>query len=170
MSPGVIGIIADTLKVSLSSKEDNTNATTPNQTPTSPISQSATVSSNSDISPLNNPELQDNSPKNTQLAPGLGNPPLPSITQAMPETASFVETNHVPQKIRQFVDEKPNERYIFDGDDRQTKLCRSEEDGRKCLNLAASTKDVLSQMQKLDFYCALGQDIGRSEIECRKIL
>ncbi|KAK9484206.1 hypothetical protein V1527DRAFT_470690 [Lipomyces starkeyi] len=170
MSPGVIGNITDTLKVSSSSKEDNTNATAPNHTRTSPPSQSAPVSSKSDINPLNDPGFLDNSPKNTQLAPGLGDPPLPSITYAVPETSTFVETNHVPQKIRQFVDEKPDERYIFDGDDRQTKLCRFEDDGRKCLNLAAPTKDVLSQMQKLDFYCALGQDIGRSEFECRKIL
>ncbi|KAK9376041.1 uncharacterized protein V1513DRAFT_440496 [Lipomyces chichibuensis] len=166
MSPGVVGNITNPLKVSSSSMEDNTIATAPNHMPTSPPSQSTTVSSKSDINPLYGPEFLDNSPKNTQLTPGLNNPPLSSV----PETATFVESNHVPQKIKQFVDEKPGERYIFDGDDRQTKLCRFEEDGRKCLNLAAPTKDVLSQMQKLDFYCALGQDIRRSEIECRKIL
>ncbi|KAJ8099335.1 hypothetical protein POJ06DRAFT_256694 [Lipomyces tetrasporus] len=173
MIPWVIGNVTGMLSGSPSSKKDNTSRTATSTAATSPPPPPPTagspVSDSRDINPLNDTAHLDNSPTTTQLPPGLADPPLPSITKPAPESATSVDTNDVPQKIRQFVDERPNERYIFDGDDHHTKLCRFEEGGRKCLNLAAPTKDVLVQMQKMDFYCALGQDVGRSEIECSKM-
>ncbi|KAK9238209.1 hypothetical protein V1525DRAFT_121760 [Lipomyces kononenkoae] len=172
MSPGTIGNIIGMAKESLSNEGD-TNATVAGGRTTT----SGTVNSGSDLVRANDPSvggvLDNNSPINTQTMPGLGESPSVSNAAAavvVRESATFVESDHVPHSLKQFVDEKPNERYIFDGDDHQTKLCRFEENGKKCLNLAAPTKDVLSQMQKLDFYCALGPDVGRSEFECRKIL
>ncbi|KAK9325936.1 hypothetical protein V1517DRAFT_313055 [Lipomyces orientalis] len=170
MIPWVIGNVTGMLSGSPSSKKDNTSrpaATSPPRPP--PPTTGSSVSNGRDINPPKDPVHLDNSPTTTQLPPGLDEAPLPSITKPVPESATSVDTNDVPQKIRQFVDERPNERYIFDGDDHHTKLCRFEEGGRKCLNLAAPTKDVLVQMQKMDFYCALGQDVGRSEIECSKM-
>ncbi|KAK9369591.1 hypothetical protein V1509DRAFT_619930 [Lipomyces kononenkoae] len=169
MSPVTIGNIMGMPKESLS-KDNDGNVSARGRTSTS---QSATVNSGRrDVIPPSDPVVLDNSPTNAQTAPGLGDPAaLPGIAEhAVPESATNVGPDHVPQKLKQFVDERPNERYILDGDDQQTKICRFEQNGKKCLNLAASPKDVLSQMQKLDFYCALGQDVGRSEFECRKIL
>ncbi|KAK9471814.1 uncharacterized protein V1510DRAFT_419079 [Dipodascopsis tothii] len=74
------------------------------------------------------------------------------------------------ERLRGFVDERPEHKYFFNGDGDRSFLCRpNEQGGRSCVNLMLPTTQLLAEMQKLDYFCALGQNPNSSDIECHRI-
>ncbi|KAK9479941.1 hypothetical protein V1514DRAFT_326947 [Lipomyces japonicus] len=73
-------------------------------------------------------------------------------------------------QINGFVKQEPNATYFFTGQARQTKLCRRIKNNQKCLDLTIPTAKILEQMQKMDFFCALSQDVENQQIECQRII
>ncbi|KAK9464110.1 uncharacterized protein V1516DRAFT_102093 [Lipomyces oligophaga] len=72
--------------------------------------------------------------------------------------------------LQKFIDESPTASYSFNGTNEQSKICRSDRGGRQtCLVLGMSTKELLDRMQKLEFICTLGLDVGNTDLECTKI-
>ncbi|KAK9380427.1 uncharacterized protein V2V93DRAFT_380652 [Kockiozyma suomiensis] len=71
--------------------------------------------------------------------------------------------------LKSFVSSEPTIDYTFDGSDESTRLCKKKSDGADCITLGIPTADVLAEMQKLDFYCALAQNVTSTEITCKKI-
>ncbi|KAK9465602.1 hypothetical protein V1512DRAFT_265454 [Lipomyces arxii] len=87
----------------------------------------------------------------------------------LPEQVTPVTTNQVTE-LSSFVRSSPSLTYTFTTTaECSTKLCRSEQGKKTCLNLNLPAADLLTQMQKLDFYCALADNMATNEIECRKI-
>ncbi|KAK7205911.1 hypothetical protein BZA70DRAFT_147529 [Myxozyma melibiosi] len=73
------------------------------------------------------------------------------------------------EAMRSFVHTDPAVDYVFDGSDESTKLCKRRSDRLDCITLGLPTAEVLAQMQKFDFYCALAQNVNSTEITCKKI-
>ncbi|ABN66402.2 predicted protein [Scheffersomyces stipitis CBS 6054] len=74
--------------------------------------------------------------------------------------------------ITSFVNRKPENLYIIDGEKNVTKsiICTSDSDGGKtCLKLQISSIELFKTMQKLEYFCSLPDDISATYFECRKI-
>lgn len=84
-------------------------------------------------------------------------------------TQSVEESN---KAVTEFVDQRPNNMFIIDGekDIKQSIICTSNGTGGKtCLKLQYNSIQLFKQMQKLEYFCSLPEDIDATYFECRKI-
>lgn len=89
-------------------------------------------------------------------------------------------------KLTAFVKEDPQNTYFIDGEREvaRSSVCRNTQQGRTCLQLLISSKVMFQQMQKMvsmeisetarsiltqNFYCALTDEIGRTDMECKYV-
>ncbi|KAG5355578.1 hypothetical protein CJU90_6673 [Yarrowia sp. C11] len=74
-------------------------------------------------------------------------------------------------KLTAFVKEDPQNTYYIDGEREvaRSSVCRNTQQGRTCLQLLISSKVMFQQMQKMNFYCALTDEIGRTDMECKYV-
>lgn len=84
--------------------------------------------------------------------------------------------NQTPEEankaVDEFVDKRPNNMFIIDGekDVKQSIICTNDESGGKtCLKLQYNSIELFKQMQKLEYFCSLPEDIDATYFECRKI-
>lgn len=83
-----------------------------------------------------------------------------------------VNPNEVNKTVKEFVEKKPNNMFIIDGekDVKQSIICTSNETGGKtCIKLQYNTIQLFKQMQHLEYFCSLPDDIDATYFECRKI-
>lgn len=84
-------------------------------------------------------------------------------------TESTEETN---KSVDEFVLKRPNNVFIIDGEkySPESIICTTNEQGGKtCLKLKYNSIQLFKQMQKLEYFCSLPDDIDATYFECRKI-
>lgn len=82
---------------------------------------------------------------------------------------SLKETN---KSVADFVLQKPRNLFIIDGEKYadESIICTNNENGGKtCLKLRYNSIELFKQMQKLEYFCSLPNDINATYFECRKI-
>lgn len=82
---------------------------------------------------------------------------------------SLKETN---KSVTEFVLQRPRNLFIIDGEKYadQSIICTNNENGGKtCLKLRYNSIELFKQMQKLEYFCSLPNDINATYFECRKI-
>lgn len=119
-------------------------------------------------------------PQETTILPGdqihqKSHQPL----QIVPELVQTIETLNEPvtlhqhnQDIEGFVNERPANTFIIDGDKdgSQSIICTDNGNGGKtCLKLGLSSIQLFKKMQSLEYFCSLPDDINATYFECRKI-
>lgn len=106
-------------------------------------------------------------PEGSDIAHTLGQiSEKPEITLV---PASAAETDEL---VERFVAQRPNNIYIIDGEKtaNESIICTSNEQGDKtCLHLFYNSMSLFKQMQKLEYFCSLPNDIDATYFECRKI-
>lgn len=76
------------------------------------------------------------------------------------------------EQVTKFVNNRPNNMFVIDGerDAQQSIICTNNETGGKnCLKLQYNSIQLFKQMQKLEYFCSLPEDINATYFECRKI-
>lgn len=76
------------------------------------------------------------------------------------------------QSVSDFVGNRPKNLYIIDGEKEieESIICTNNEQGGKtCLKLRYNSVELFKQMQRLDYFCSLPDDINATYFECRKI-
>lgn len=76
------------------------------------------------------------------------------------------------ESVSNFVAARPNNMFIIDGEkySEESIICTTDERGDKtCLRLMFSSLELFRQMQKLEYFCSLPNDIDATYFECRKI-
>lgn len=74
--------------------------------------------------------------------------------------------------VGEFVAERPANMFIIDGEKYKDEsiICTNNETGGKtCLKLRYNSIELFKQMQKLEYFCSLPDDINATYFECRKI-
>lgn len=74
--------------------------------------------------------------------------------------------------VASFVAARPKNMFIIDGEKQieESIICTSDERGNKtCLRLLFGLVELFKQMQKLEYFCSLPNDIDATYFECRKI-
>ncbi|CAK7902833.1 hypothetical protein CAAN1_16S02388 [[Candida] anglica] len=80
--------------------------------------------------------------------------------------------DEINRSVNEFVRERPSNLYVIDGDREQQEsiICTSNASGGKtCLKLGYNSIELFKQMQKLEYFCSLPDDINATYFECRKI-
>ncbi|KAG5358397.1 hypothetical protein CJU89_4956 [Yarrowia sp. B02] len=95
----------------------------------------------------------------------------PSTTAPVPEGETNTQEKTELGKLTAFVKEDPQNTYYIDGEREvaRSSVCRNTQQGRTCLQLLISSKVMFAQMQKMNFYCALTDEIGRTDMECKYV-
>ncbi|CCE78794.1 Piso0_000823 [Millerozyma farinosa CBS 7064] len=76
------------------------------------------------------------------------------------------------RKVTEFVNERPKNIFTIDGekDVDESIICTSNENGGKtCLKMKMNSIELFKQMQTLDYFCALPDNMRATYFECRKI-
>lgn len=76
------------------------------------------------------------------------------------------------QLVTNFVLQRPKNMFVIDGEKHANEsiICTSDERGNKtCLHLRYNLIELFKQMQKLEYFCSLPNDIDATYFECRKI-
>ena len=74
--------------------------------------------------------------------------------------------------VTDFVSKKKGNMFIIDGEkySKESIICTNDEQGNKtCLKLKYNLVELFKQMQKLEYFCSLPNDINATYFECRKI-
>lgn len=74
--------------------------------------------------------------------------------------------------VAAFVELRPLKTFIIDGEKyaNESIICTSDERGNKtCLKLKYNLIELFKQMQRLEYFCSLPNDIDATYFECRKI-
>lgn len=74
--------------------------------------------------------------------------------------------------VRNFVESHPKNMFIIDGEKyaNESIICTNDLRGEKtCLKLGYNLIQLFKQMQKLEYFCSLPNDIDATYFECRKI-
>ncbi|QBM90509.1 hypothetical protein METSCH_F00900 [Metschnikowia aff. pulcherrima] len=74
--------------------------------------------------------------------------------------------------VTDFVSKKEGNMFIIDGEkySKESIICTNDEQGNKtCLKLKYNLVELFKQMQKLEYFCSLPNDINATYFECRKI-
>lgn len=74
--------------------------------------------------------------------------------------------------VTKFVESHPKRMFIIDGEKyaNESIICTNDERGEKtCLRLGYNSIQLFKQMQKLEYFCSLPNDIDATYFECRKI-
>lgn len=99
----------------------------------------------------------------------------------VPELAQTIETLNEPvtlrlpsdnQSIDDFVNERPANTFIIDGDKdgNESIICTDNGTGGKtCLKLGITSIELFKRMQGLEYFCSLPDDVSATYFECRKI-
>jgi len=77
------------------------------------------------------------------------------------------------EKLKKFLGESPQAEYSFDTsqpDKLEAEICRLKGQERNCMQLKISSKQMLNQMQKLDYFCSLPHNPGKTELVCKKVI
>lgn len=85
------------------------------------------------------------------------------------QTDSAEQTN---KAVGDFVHQRPKNVFIIDGEkySAESIICTNNEQGGKtCLKLKYNSIQLFKQMQKLDYFCSLPDDIDATYFECRQI-
>lgn len=80
--------------------------------------------------------------------------------------------NEMNDSVSKFVSMKPNNLFVIDGEkDVDTSIICTEDinGGKTCLKLQYNSIQLFKQMQKLEYFCSLPDDINATYFECRKI-
>lgn len=80
--------------------------------------------------------------------------------------------NETNESVSQFVGQRPKNMYIIDGEKyaNESIICTSDEKGKTCLKLKYNLIELFKQMQRLEYFCSLPNDIDATYFECRKIM
>lgn len=81
-----------------------------------------------------------------------------------------IEANN--DSVAEFVNARPKNLFVIDGEKEidESIICTSNEQGGKtCLKLKYNSVQLFKQMQKLEYFCSLPDDINATYFECRKI-
>lgn len=92
---------------------------------------------------------------------------LPQVRVLSAESLS--ETN---KSVTQFVSQAPENMFIIDGEKYadESIICTNDAQGNKtCLKLKYNLIELFKQMQRLDYFCSLPNNIDATYFECRKI-
>mmetsp|Transcript_2695 Transcript_2695/g.3173 ORF Transcript_2695/g.3173 Transcript_2695/m.3173 type:complete len:155 (-) Transcript_2695:660-1124(-) len=84
--------------------------------------------------------------------------------------ANTVNANN--ESVTEFVNARPKNLFVIDGEKEieESIICTSNEQGGKtCLKLKYNSVQLFKQMQKLEYFCSLPDDINATYFECRKI-
>ncbi|QFZ25709.1 hypothetical protein EJF18_10814 [Clavispora lusitaniae] len=82
---------------------------------------------------------------------------------------SYNETN---KSVASFVSQRPENLFIIDGEKYadESIICTSDEQGNKtCLKLRYNSIELFKQMQRLEYFCSLPNNMDATYFECRKI-
>ncbi|EGV62653.1 hypothetical protein PSN45_000462 [Yamadazyma tenuis] len=74
--------------------------------------------------------------------------------------------------VTEFVNKRPDNMFVIDGERemKQSIICTNNENGGKtCLKLQYNSVQLFKQMQTLEYFCSLPDDIDATYFECRKI-
>lgn len=74
--------------------------------------------------------------------------------------------------VDDFVNERPANMFIIDGEkykDESIICTNNEAGGKTCLKLRYNSIELFKQMQRLEYFCSLPDDINATYFECRKI-
>lgn len=74
--------------------------------------------------------------------------------------------------VTDFVEKSPKNLFIIDGEKyaNESIICTNDARGQKtCLKLKYNLIELFKQMQRLDYFCSLPNDINATYFECRKI-
>lgn len=99
---------------------------------------------------------------------------LAQISDNKPKV-EYVNTQSEEEKknqVAKFVTARPKNMFIIDGEkySEESIICTSDERGNKtCLRLMFDSIQLFKQMQKLEYFCSLPNDIDATYFECRKI-
>lgn len=79
------------------------------------------------------------------------------------------ETN---DSVSEFVTLRPKSMFIIDGEKygNESIICTSDALGKTCLKLKYNLIELFKQMQRLEYFCLLPNDIDATYFECRKIM
>lgn len=99
---------------------------------------------------------------------------LAQISDNKPKVAYVTTKSEAEKKelVAQFVNARPKNMFIIDGEkySEESIICTSDERGNKtCLRLMFGLIELFRQMQKLEYFCLLPNDIDATYFECRKI-
>lgn len=92
---------------------------------------------------------------------------LPQVRVLSAESLS--ETN---KSVTQFVAQTPENMFIIDGEkySDESIICTNDARGNKtCLKLKYNLIELFKQMQRLDYFCSLPNNMDATYFECRKI-
>lgn len=76
------------------------------------------------------------------------------------------------ESVSEFVHARPKNLFVIDGEKEieESIICTNNEQGGKtCLKLRYNSVQLFKQMQKLEYFCSLPDDINATYFECRKI-
>ena len=76
------------------------------------------------------------------------------------------------ESVAEFVHQRPKNLFVIDGEKEieESIICTNNEQGGKtCLKLKYNSVQLFKQMQKLEYFCSLPDDINATYFECRKI-
>lgn len=76
------------------------------------------------------------------------------------------------ESVTGFVDARPKNLFVIDGEkeiDESIICTNNEQGGKTCLKLKYNSVQLFKQMQKLEYFCSLPDDINATYFECRKI-
>lgn len=99
---------------------------------------------------------------------------LNQIADQRPEVQYLKEqsTEQNNKAVIDFVHQRPGNLFIIDGEKyaKESIICTNNEKGEKtCLRLMYNLIQLFKQMQKLEYFCSLPNDIDATYFECRKI-
>lgn len=126
--------------------------------------------------PLPSPQVEQRSHTPLGLAPEESDiaQTLAQISDNKPKV-TYLNTQSEDEKknsVAKFVAARPKNMFIIDGEkySEESIICTSDERGNKtCLRLMFGLIELFRQMQKLEYFCSLPNDIDATYFECRKI-
>lgn len=113
--------------------------------------------------------------------------PIPTSDSDIENTLDQITTGNAPLNIKElnaknndannelvseFVLQRPKNVFIIDGekDINESIICTNNlEGGKTCLKLKYNSIELFRQMQKLEYFCSLPNDMNATYFECRKI-
>ncbi|CAH6718590.1 hypothetical protein CLIB1444_01S10132 [[Candida] jaroonii] len=141
------------------------------------------ANSNSETTPLTQKSHQPLNLANTKdLDPNNLNPQETDINHTLNQIVDknnlvigelkSTSTNEMNESVTKFVSRKPTNLFVIDGEkDVDTSIICTEDGngGKTCLKLQYNSIQLFKQMQKLEYFCSLPDDINATYFECRKI-
>lgn len=85
----------------------------------------------------------------------------------------ITNVQNLNQEVTEFVSQRPSNLFVIDGEKEKLEsiICTSTgpNGGKTCLKLGYNSIELFKQMQKLEYFCSLPDDINATYFECRKI-